>query len=116
MRRYVINSAGEPVRECDLRAWAKWFETHFKERQVAEDQIRNCEVSTVFLGLDHNFSEDDPPIIWETMIFGGAYSHQCEHCSGTREQALAMHQAMVERVAALLALDESTNTPNSVAK
>jgi hypothetical protein len=29
-------------------------------------------VSTVFLGLDHNFGMNGPPILFETMVFGPA--------------------------------------------
>lgn len=32
----------------------------------------DCHVSTVFLGLDHNYNgPDHPPILFETMVFGG---------------------------------------------
>lgn len=31
---------------------------------------QDIQVSTVFLGVDHNFSTTGPPILWETMIFG----------------------------------------------
>ncbi len=31
-------------------------------------------VSTVFLGLDHNFLGEGEPILFETMIFGGVHS------------------------------------------
>jgi hypothetical protein len=54
-------------------------------------------VSTVFLCLDHQFA-GGPPILWETMVFGGALDQEQDRCSGTREQAEAMHQRMVERV------------------
>ena len=28
-------------------------------------------ISTVFLGIDHNFGAEGPPLLFETMIFGG---------------------------------------------
>ena len=28
-------------------------------------------ISTVFLGIDHNFNLEGPPLLFETMIFGG---------------------------------------------
>lgn len=30
-----------------------------------------CEVSTVFLGLDHSWTPGGPPLVFETMVFGG---------------------------------------------
>ena len=44
------------------------FETY---RRVAETDIGPYWVSTVWLGLDHNFSSKGPPLIFETMVFPG---------------------------------------------
>jgi hypothetical protein len=53
-----------------LLEWAAWFE-HFKKRIVRQVRIKHRGrwyfVSTVFLGLDHNFG-GGVPILWETMI------------------------------------------------
>lgn len=56
-----------PVPVEDVLEWARWF--HDADRQVARDIIGNLRVSTVFLGLDHNFSLNGPPVLFETMIF-----------------------------------------------
>lgn len=65
---YILNLRGEPV-PCDsLMEWAEWFE--HADRRVAFDKVGTSEISTVFLGLDHNFG-DGPPLLWETMIFRG---------------------------------------------
>jgi hypothetical protein len=54
----------------DLMTWAHWFE-NFDNWKVASTRItERCEVSTVFLGLDHNFSGGEP-LLFETMTFGG---------------------------------------------
>jgi hypothetical protein len=63
--RYIL-AERKPVEEPDLLAWAEWFET--AERKVARDEVGASVVSTVFLGLDHNFGEG-PPLLFETMIF-----------------------------------------------
>lgn len=40
--------------------------------RVARDQINEkCFVSTVFLGLDHNYAQTGDPILFETLVFGG---------------------------------------------
>ncbi len=59
----------EPKEELDLHKWGKWFET--ADRHVAIDNLPNgVTISTIFLGLDHGF-DDGPPLLFETMIFGG---------------------------------------------
>lgn len=76
--------------------WARFFE-NTKDRIVAKDQIGEAKVSTVFLGLDHRFGDDGPPLIFETMIFGGPHADYQTRCS-TWEEAEEMH-----RVACVLA-------------
>ena len=66
-------------------------------RFVDHTTVGESEVSTVFLGLDHQFGKG-PPILWETMVFGGKHNHDQDRCSGSREQAEAMHQKMVNKV------------------
>lgn len=48
--------------------WAREFEK-FEDRIVAQDYVDGRLVSTVFLGLDHGFSDSGPPILFETMAF-----------------------------------------------
>lgn len=71
----------------DLMTWARWFET--AERHVAQDYIGEARVSTVFLGLDHSFGSG-PPLLFETMIFGGPHNDYQERYS-TWEEAEAGH-------------------------
>lgn len=54
-------------------------------------------ISTVWLGLDHNWwSPGNPPIIFETMVFGGPLDQEQDRYS-TEEAALAGHRAMIEK-------------------
>ena len=54
-------------------------------------------VSTVFLGIDHNFSNQGKPILFETMVFGGEFDGEQErYC--TWEEAEKGHKEMVEKV------------------
>lgn len=71
-RWYYILDADNNVVEADLLTWARWFEDHPTDRIVGWSQITSgCRVSTVFLGLDHRHFGEGPPLIFETMIFGG---------------------------------------------
>lgn len=55
---------------------------------------------TIFLGLNYSFAKNGPPILWETMVFGGCMNHKQWRCSGNREQAEAMHEEALEMVRA----------------
>lgn len=97
LEKYILNSDKIPVKELNLMKWAQWFET--ADRTVSKTWILDCEVSTVFLGIDHNFGCDShEPILWETMIFEGINEGYCRRCSGTIEDARKMHEETVERV------------------
>ena len=101
--KYILNEKGVPVLENDFDKWAEWnFMQEAKSNRIVKQEhfgtAGEILVSTVFLGLDHNWRTNGPPILWETMVFGGKLDQEMDRCSGSREQAEAMHQRMVERV------------------
>jgi len=58
---------GKPL--TNTEAWGELFYDREYQR-VARDVLPNgMLVSTVWLGIDHNFSGHGPPIIFETMVF-----------------------------------------------
>ena len=85
MGRYILDGK-MPVRCDDLHMWAIWFDT--ANRHVALTQINeDVKVSTVFLGNDHNW-DDGPPILFETMIFGGPHDEfQERYCTWAEAEA-----------------------------
>jgi len=97
--KYVLDENGEPRVETDLMTWARWIEDKMRNggKHVADVMICGARVSTVFLGIDHSWGKG-PPILWETMVFGGRCDEEMDRCGGSREQAMAMH----ERMAALV--------------
>lgn len=73
--QYTLDAQGEPVPATDGLAWAQWLESAAASRAriVAQTEIGPYWVSTVFLGMDHNWGGGaGPPILWETMVFGEA--------------------------------------------
>ena len=94
---YFTLEDGEPVPAPDLIAWAEWFET--ADRDIAKTTIGDVLVSTVFLGLDHSFGEPGPPILFETMVFGGELDQRMERYSSL-EDAMLGHERWVARVKA----------------
>tara|TARA_R110000868_G_scaffold249898_4_gene506376 strand:- start:7738 stop:8115 length:378 start_codon:yes stop_codon:yes gene_type:complete len=85
------------VLELDLMAWQHWF-AH-ADRLVcctkwAEDEKANQKeiiVFTVFLGVNHNWRDNGAPLLFETMIFGGAMDGSCSRVA-TWEEAEKQHQ------------------------
>jgi hypothetical protein len=97
MRNYILEY-GE-IKPCDdIIEWARWMDKH--DRNIARDIIKTdvgqIMVSTVFLGMDHSFAEG-PPILFETMIFGGKHDQYQERCS-TLDEAKIMHEEAVKLV------------------
>ena len=92
--RYYVLIGQTPVPEGDALKWAAWFET--ADRIVKQEHVGVYFVSTVFLGVDHNWFEG-PALLFETMVFADGDSHglHCERCAIWME-AEAQH----ERIAA----------------
>lgn len=90
MRDMYILKDGVPTPCDDVIAWGKWLTENRDTKRVAVDIIGETKISTVFLGLDHQWG-DGPPLLYETMIFGGPHDDWQERCS-TREEALQMHE------------------------
>lgn len=91
MGKYYKLEGKKAVPCKDVTEWALWNQK--ADRTVKKDTINGCDVSTVFLGLCHQFG-DGPPLIFETMIFGGPHDQYQDRCS-TWEQALSMHQKAI---------------------
>jgi hypothetical protein len=85
---YILNESGEPVPEPDASKWSQWFEN--ADRIVQQDTIGDVGVATVFPGADHNYFGDGPPLLWETMIFGGDHDGYRDRYA-SRAAALAGH-------------------------
>lgn len=47
------------------------------DKIVAQENVGNARVSTVFIGLDHSWG-NGPPILFETMVFRGGHGEECE--------------------------------------
>jgi hypothetical protein len=93
MRHLHYNMEGEPI---SLEEGIALFEDD-DARIVAKVEIGDVTVSTVLLVMDHSFGELDPPLIFETMIFGGDHDGFTERYS-TREEAEAGHARAVKLV------------------
>ena len=63
-----------------------------EKRRVAETEVGDVGVSTVFLVIDHSYNPDSTPVLFETMIFGkDGDSEYCErYC--TWDEAVEGHK------------------------
>ena len=69
MENYIWKKGRPPVKCSDLMEWSK--KSNNTGRQVGYSVVQDVVVSTVFLCLDHSWKEEDGPILFETMVFGG---------------------------------------------
>lgn len=92
-----FDTQGRPL---EMLEWARLL----GERRLGEDRwwkvahtnlSDDVSISTVWLGLNHNW-DDGPPHIFESMVFGGTLDGETRRYS-TWEQAEAGHAELVEK-------------------
>lgn len=104
-RHAVLDEDGNVV-PCDLMTWARWFELS-RQRIIEQDEIEDYWVSTIFLGLNHQYHPHGAPLWFETMVFyapeyDGQWDRMIREQAGwserytTIQQARAGHQLAIE--------------------
>lgn len=98
LNHYMLDQNHRPY-VVSLLTWANWFESG--DRFVARTKCScdTCFVSTIFLGLDHSFG-DGPPVLFETMVFGGAMDGYQDRYT-TWERAELYHELVIGQVESL---------------
>ncbi len=77
--------------------------------RVAFDEIGEAAISTVFLGVDHNLSnENEQPHLFETLIRGGQDDGTTERYA-TWEEAETGHAEWVKRIKVKTARQKPAN-------
>lgn len=97
--QYYVLDEKHRVWPAKFEEWMQWYEgSQFNgSRLVGWTQITSqVEVSTVFLGIDHRWIGKGPPIVFETMIFGGPLNHEQWRYSSW-DDADAGHKAAVRK-------------------
>lgn len=84
---------------CNLWEWAEQCENMRKTRtkHVNCEIINGKRISTIWLGLDHQWEDDGLPLIFETMVFDNYEEIYCDRYS-TWKEAEEGHQKAVEWV------------------
>lgn len=108
LRYYTVDAehvVHGPMAFADWLPWAVEVEDIDEFRrlcQVGDARIDgDCRVSTVFLrGINHQFNPQGPPLLFETMVFGGSLDREQGRYS-TWAEAEAGHKHWVELVMGL---------------
>ena len=100
---YILDENHEVKPTMNVKEFAESFE-NFKRRVVKNDYLENdVRVSTVFLGLDYDFTWrsitviNPKPLVFETLIFGGENDGYQKRYS-TWDEAIKGHEAAVNLV------------------
>lgn len=117
--KFILN--GKRPEACsNVKRWGEWMEK--ADRHVAQTDVGECWVSTIFLGIDHSFMEEGAPVVFETMAFTapierkvfGRWMPVRDEIAARRyrtwEEAEEGHLAVVIEVRALLARIEEDVT------
>ena len=98
---YILDANRAVVPVEDLTEWAEWWGKD--DRIVGHTQVSNeVRVSTVFIGIDHRFSGMGPPLLFETMVFGGKLDQELWRYSSW-DDAEVGHEIAVRKAKAALA-------------
>lgn len=94
MRPQHFRRDGTPY--ANVIEWAMDFEKT-EDRIIGRTELPNgLVVSTVWLGINYNFTDSGPPIIFETMVFGLPTSEYVERYA-TEEEARVGHKLAVAK-------------------
>ncbi|MFL9934241.1 hypothetical protein P0D88_34840 [Paraburkholderia sp. RL18-103-BIB-C] len=110
--RYFVMLPDHTLKPATLFEWSDWF-GNFENRRVAYDELDGRGyVSTICLGVDHNFC-DGPPMLFETMARMGAHlAEDVMRRYSTYDEAAAGHaELLAEHRAAIAAVDRLTRKP-----
>lgn len=94
---YILDANHLALPCFNVHEWAEWF-ADISRRRVAVDGTDECRVSTVFLGLDHSWSDEGDPLLFETMVFLDGTGGQMARYS-TWAEAVAGHERIVGMLA-----------------
>lgn len=100
MIKYFILNEDHTVREVSFEEYSDWDSINEFKRRIARTELPSgILISTVFLGLDHNFG-DEPPILFETMAFahGNVSEDLCQQRYNTYDEAIEGHNKVVEEM------------------
>jgi len=94
---YKLDYATLRTTPCDMDEWAKAFKDKRRHLWHTTNEKTGVYVSTVFLGMNHQYTPGGPPDIFETMVFNGAHDSDCWRCA-THSEAQFRHEITCKEV------------------
>lgn len=83
---------GREVLSVSMTTWSRWYETHFKDRVVKQEDVGAFWVSTVFLGTNYQWG-DGPPLVFETYVFRRKPDGEVDMCEAWGKRCSTYDQA-----------------------
>lgn len=65
---YTLDKEHNLIPTKNVLVWGRFFD-NADNRRVGMTKRWPITVSTVFIGIDHNFEPEGPPVLFETMVF-----------------------------------------------
>lgn len=94
--QYVIVK-GQPIHEPDLYKWSDWYQRNHRRHRIGDTRIGDQRISTRNMGLDLAWGRSNPPVLWETMIFGGPHD-MAQWRYTSRQAAIETHTRIVKHL------------------
>lgn len=95
MQPLYYDRQGQPI---SLMTWARLLENwdYKRVRRTKLGHPRTKVLSAVWLGLDHNFRDEGPPLLFETMLFGRDFRELGMWRWSTEEDARIGHMLIAD--------------------
>jgi hypothetical protein len=93
MKYYILEN--RKVKSVTESEFSEWYKT--RDIVISKTRVGTTGISTVFLIFDHDFTGNGPPILFETMVFGGKLNDFTERYS-TFSEAESGHARIVRQV------------------
>ncbi len=91
---YILDENDNLKSVPTIELWSTWFQDN--HRTICHDKIKGVRISTIFMGLDHNFGKGKP-LLFETMVFGGKRDQYQERYT-TKKQAIKGHDKILNEL------------------
>ncbi len=98
---YILDGNHDIVPIDDTEAFSEWFGK--TDRHIDRTNVGEYFVSTVFLGIYHNYDPAGLPLLFETMVFGGKGDEDDEYTGqvwrySTYEEARQGHNEVMRLI------------------
>lgn len=89
----VIPAPMDADGKLPTKEYFDWLESQ-EGKIIKQETVNGHWISTVFLGIDHGFGREGPPVVFETMIFPNAENMHEKDCwrYATHQEALEGHK------------------------